>query len=112
LTAPVQQCQPDNPDLRRAWDHLMVLAVTHPAEWLSKAEIHQAIQWMRVVPPPPSNDYERTEFNFAWALNEVLCEIIESGETESRRIAAKVTANPKIQEWLRLTSMVPLEDRK
>lgn len=43
---------------------------------------------------------ERTQFNFAWALNNVLCEIIEGGADESRTIAAKVAAHPEIKKWL------------
>jgi hypothetical protein len=44
-------------DLKHAWNLLMVLAITPPDEWLSKAEIHQEIQWMRACGyPHPMTD--------------------------------------------------------
>lgn len=39
-------------------------------------------------------------FNFAWDLNEVLCEVIEGGADESRTISAKVAAHPRMKKWL------------
>lgn len=53
----------------------------------------------------PETEIERNELNFAWALNEVLCEVIEGGATESRLIASKVTVHPKMQQWFRKSDL-------
>lgn len=47
-------------------------------------------------------DSRNKQFGFAWDLNEAICDAIDDGKTESRDIAARVTTNPKIKEWLKL----------
>jgi hypothetical protein len=45
-------------------------------------------------------DSRNKQFGFARDLNEAICDAIDSGVTESRAIAARVTTDPRIKLWL------------
>lgn len=49
----------------------------------------------RIVEPSPRDG--DAQFVQAWILNEVLCEIMEGGTTESREIAARAVTHPRIK---------------
>jgi NTP pyrophosphatase (non-canonical NTP hydrolase) len=51
----------------------------------------------REAPAPAEGKPQDTQFAQAWVLNEVLCEIIENGVTESREIATRVVCHPRIK---------------
>jgi hypothetical protein len=49
----------------------------------------------RIVEPSPRDG--DAQFVQAWILNEVLCEIMEGGTTESREIAARAVTHPRVK---------------